>query len=159
MDKLENDFRQELLKSNLAFPRGFLTNTVIWESTNKNAIERLIRIAEENEVFEKLNGNVERLNKSQWTYDYQDSVQTELMLNYSKERFLHFLEVANYLSTKHNESKISKTPQVNPKTEVNKKSINVQSEARRGAKKKQSLVTWIIIGLVLLVVILIMKII
>lgn len=159
MDKLENDFRQELLKGNLAFPRGFLTNTVIWESTNKNAIERLIRIAEENEVFEKLNGNVERLNKSQWTYDYQDSVQTELMLNYSKERFLHFLEVANYLSTKHNESKISKTPQVNPKTEVNKKSINVQSETRRGAKKKQSLGTWIIIGLVLLVVILIMKII
>ncbi|MEG1254669.1 hypothetical protein [Clostridium sp.] len=159
MDKLENDFRQELLKGDLAYPRGFLTNTVIWESTNKNAIERLIRIAEENEVFEKLNGNVERLNNYQWTYDYQDSVQTELMLNYSKERFLHFLEVANYLSTKHNERKINKTPQVNPKTEVNKKNINVQSETRKVAKKKQSLGTWIIIGLVLLVVILIMEII
>lgn len=171
MDRLENELKSELLKGDLAYPRGFLTNTVLWESDNNSDIEKLVRIAEVNGVFENLKGSINRKSKTYWNEDYQDSIQTELMLNYSKERFLYFLEVANYLSTKENESKINSRQEVKTNHQPAKaynsssnlvavKKVKVNDIKKSGAvpgKKKQAQLAWVMIVSILLLIIVVTK--
>lgn len=106
MDKLERDFINEISTGNLARVRSFLTYSVIWDIDKKDSIMKLVRIAEKNNIFEESVGQFKELPKAQWNEGYQDSVQTDLMLNYSKERFLYFLKVVEYLNGKDKQSNI-----------------------------------------------------
>jgi len=154
MDKLELQFRDEIEKGNLARIRSFLSNTAIWDIDKISLINNLIRIAEENNVFEELDGKIEKRSKSQWNGEYQDSVKTELMLNYSKERFLYFLEVVEYLNSKNtvnSQSSHKNSSSKGTSGQANKKHTTVDNYN----KKKVNVIIPIIF--VLLVVLLIIK--
>jgi hypothetical protein len=101
MDKLEREFRKIAETGDMSRMRSFLTNSVVWDIDKKSSIHNLMRIAEKEGVFEELSGAVEKLPNAQWNGHYQDSIQTELMMNYAKQRFLYFLEVAEYVHVNH----------------------------------------------------------
>lgn len=155
MDKLELKFQNEIEKGNLARMKSFLNNAVIMDIDKISSIKKLIEIAEENNVFEELVDEIEKKPKDQWNGNYQDSVKTELMLNYSKERFLYFLEVAEYLNSK----KDSKQKAVNDnqgKPERKNNTIDKRMDentSQNSDKKKVNMILPILIIMVVLIAI------
>lgn len=154
-----NDIQKLLKSKDSEEMRAFLNNCLLWNASDIETIKKCVsEFSKIDGVFDR-HDNVElKKNKEIYSNEYLIDLNTELTFNFSKERYLHALEVANYLEMKNLSRKevgqATKNNFVDIKVEENKKKKNSRNYMQ-GKKQKSSLAFPIIVG-VLLIIILIM---
>lgn len=155
MINTKEKFKEAIASENIIKIRVFLDNCILWDALNKEEIEDYVEILSSKSingkpVFEKDN-NIE-LSQFKDTQEDLDKLYAELMLNYSKEKYLHRLKIAN---------KLSKINDNNTNISIQKKSSNAivntnKSVSVTSLKKKLALAT-LVMGVGAIVVYLMIK--
>lgn len=157
-----NDINKFLQEQNPDNMRAFLNNCLLWHVDDKETIlECVKRFSVTDGVFDKHDGEkIDRVT-GEFTKDYLLDIKTNLTFNFSKERYLHALDVAYYLEMK--ESKNNRNMKVqNINSSNNIKETNLQKKKKinqKQTKKKNSSLIFniVVIAGILLLLFVVMK--
>jgi hypothetical protein len=98
MKVLKEDFYKAYNSNNYIDARTFLSNCLLWNSEDIDTIRECANKLENIEgVFELHNGKYFSNAKNNWNQAYLEQLNADLTLNFSKERYMHAVRVANYL--------------------------------------------------------------
>lgn len=147
----KNDINELLVSKDSDEMRAFLNNCLLWNAEDIDIIKKCVNeFSRVPGVFDKHdNGELDN-NKNKYTNEYLIDLNTELTFNFSKERYLHALNVANYLEMcnldKERKVQASISNSIKEQNEKKKKSIQKQE------KKSSSIILLIITVLILLII-------
>lgn len=147
----KNDVNELLVSKDSDEMRAFLNNCLLWNAEDIDTIKKCVNeFSKVPGVFDKHdNGELDN-NKNRYTNEYLIDLNTELTFNFSKERYLHALNVANYLEmsnlAKERKGQASRSNSIKEQNEKKKKSIQKQE------KKSSSIILLIIAVLILLII-------
>lgn len=147
----KNDINELLVSKDSDEMRAFLNNCLLWNPEDIDTIKKCVNeFSKVPGVFDKHdNGELDN-NKNRYTNEYLIDLNTELTFNFSKERYLHALNVANYLEVsnlaKERKVQASRSNSIKEENEKKKKSIQKQE------KKSSSIILLIIAVLILLII-------
>lgn len=136
-------FNEAIASESIIKIRVFLDNCILWDALNKKEIEDYVealsnKFINGKPVFEKDN-NID-LSKFKYTQEDLDNLYAESMLNYSKEKYLYRLKIANRLSKLNNNN--TNISIVNKSSNIDAK--NNKRELLTNQKKKLALATLMI---------------
>lgn len=136
-------FNEAIASKSIIKIRVFLDNCILWDALNKKEIEDYVealsnKFINGKPVFEKDN-NID-LSKFKYTQEDLDNLYAESMLNYSKEKYLYRLKIANRLSKLNNNN--TNISIVNKSSNIDAK--NNKRELLTNQKKKLALATLMI---------------
>ena len=136
-------FNEAIASESIIKIRVFLDNCILWDALNKKEIEYYVealsnKFINGKPVFEKDN-NID-LSKFKYTQEDLDNLYAESMLNYSKEKYLYRLKIANRLSKLNNNN--TNISIVNKSSNIDAK--NNKRELLTNQKKKLALATLMI---------------
>ncbi|MGL6107311.1 hypothetical protein [Romboutsia sp.] len=107
MINTKEKFNEAIASESIIKIRVFLDNCILWDTLNKKEIKEYVEILSSKSingkpVFEKDN-NID-LEQFKDTQEDLDNLYAESMLNYSKEKYLHRLKIADRLSNHNNKN-------------------------------------------------------
>lgn len=154
----KNDINELLTSKDSEEMRVFLNNCLLWNAEDITTIKECVKEFSKVEgVFDRHDNGELKKNKENYTSEYLIDLNTELIFNFSKERYLHALEIANYLELKNLKSKknvqVSKNNITNIKVNEVKKKRNSQPQVQR--KKDSSLIIPIVVVIILIIILMI----
>lgn len=155
-----NDIDKLLISKDIEEIRAFLNNCLLWNASDIDTIRSCVnKFSKVEGVFDRHDNEELNKNKERYTSEYLIDLNTELTFNFSKERYLHALEVANYLEMKNLSNKRNVQPSNNNivyiKVGENKKKKNSQNQMQT-KKNKSSLVFQVIVGAMIVAIIIIL---
>lgn len=146
----KNDINELLVSKDSNEMRAFLNNCLLWNAEDIDTIKKCVtEFSKVPGVFDKHdNGELDN-NKNKYTNEYLIDLNTELTFNFSKERYLHTLNVANYLEMNNllKERKVQAYRSNGIKEENEKKKKSIQKQ-----EKKSNIILLIIAVLILLII-------
>lgn len=132
----KNDINELLVSKDSEEMRAFLNNCLLWNAEDIDTIKKCVdEFSKVPGVFDKHdNGKLDN-NKNKYTNEYLIDLNTELTFNFSKERYLHALNVANYLEISNlaKERKVQASRSNSIKEENEKKKSQFKSKRRKTA--------------------------
>lgn len=132
----KNDINELLVSKDSEEMRAFLNNCLLWNAEDIDTIKKCVdEFSKVPGVFDKHdNGELDN-NKNKYTNEYLIDLNTELTFNFSKERYLHALNVANYLEISNlaKERKVQASRSNSIKEENEKKKSQFKSKRRKTA--------------------------
>lgn len=158
----KNDIKELLIAKDAEEMRAFLNNCLLWNAEDMNTIIECVKeFSKIDGVFDKHNNERINNNKENYTNEYLIDLNTDLTFNFSKERYLHALDVAYYLEMKNIDSERKRQASKGNVSDIKveeiqkkkKNSIQVQK------KKNSSLIGAVAIITVILVAMIVMNII
>lgn len=153
----KNDINELLVSKDSEEMRAFLNNCLLWNAEDIDTIKKCVdEFSKVPGVFDKHdNGKLDN-NKNKYTNEYTNEylidLNTELTFNFSKERYLHALNVANYLEI----SNLAKERKVQASRSNSIKEENEKKKSIQKQEKKSSSMIFLIIAVLILLIILVL---
>ncbi len=152
----KNDINELLLSKDSKDMRAFLNNCLLWNADDITTIKECVKEFSKIEgVFDTHDNGEINKNKESYNKEYLIDLNTDLTFNFSKERYLHALDVANYLEVENIVDKTNRQANISDIKvgEIEKKKRN-SIQVRK--KKSSSLILPIAIITIILVAVIVM---